>query len=216
MNLVRCASIAILALTLVTVSTLHAGEKKKPVLPDSVSIYTEDIDTLYRVAGVVGSLKIGAQTEKMTADMYNDIRKSASIKGAEAIIFADIVTPDLSKAGVSSAMLAQIGGVSLAVGVAVELLDSAQYADWEAKHPRKEFDGNAEVEVAEKDLERLYTVKGVAYGCTTFGTRDLEAVDSSLREYASKKRCNGVIFTEYSDDGWTGWGVMVKYKKPRK
>jgi hypothetical protein len=157
----------------------------------------------------------GDSSQKVIDDLFKEIKDQASDKGADAIIYGGIVHPDLSKAGITKAMMAQMGGINMALGVAVKFLDVTELAEWEKSHPRKEFDRKAEVEVLEKDAERLYRVKGVAYGCTSFGKRDLPAVDDALKEYAAKKRCNAVIFTEYEDQGWSGWGVMVKYRKPR-
>ncbi len=215
MILFRLTVVAILSIALILTDSLCAGDKKETVPPDSIPIHEKDIDTTYRVVGVVGHIIPGDSSQQIIDDLYKEIRSMASKKGADAIIYGGMVEPDLSKAGMTKAMMAQSGGVNMALGVAVQFLDENEYAEWKKNHPRKEFDRKAEVEIYEKDVERLYQVKGVAFGCSAFGKRDLPAVDAALKEFAVKKRCNGIIFTEYEDSGWSGWGVMVKYKKPR-
>lgn len=215
MILNRRSMVAIMSIACILAGSLYAGDKKEPVLPDSIQIHEKDIDTTYRVVGVVGHMIPGDSSQQIVDDLFKEIRNMASKMEADAIIFGGIVEPDLRKAGITKAMMVQMGGINMAVGVAARFLDETEYAEWKEKHPRKEFDRKAEVEIFEKDVERLYSVKGVALGYSAFGKRDLPAVDAALKEFAAKKRCNGIIFTEYEDNGWSGWGVMVKYKKPR-
>ncbi len=215
----RIMAVVLLCVLLADYSSAAAGKKHK-VPADSIKLLVKDIDTTYKIVGVVGYVMINEEPDKAEERLHQELQKRASKKKADAVIFTQIIRPDLRRLITSAQMRAQIQNVYLGMGVAVQFLDSTGWAKWEKKHPPKELDSTATLEVLEKDVKRAYDVIGIAYGYVRMGVRDPFGVDKELKKFAKNNLacmmvggCNAVIFTEYGEQGWSGWGVMVKYRE---
>ena len=183
--------------------------KKWDIKPDSVELTDGDIDRPYEIKEIVSFIIKRQKAEESAKEARERLRKIASDKGCDAVIFVDhFVERDPTELFTNALM--------------VQSLDSAEYAKRVKKYKSpedvREKVKKKDIILSEKDIPYPYKVVWIADVISPDGAANtMTTVDSQLMDMARKKRGHAVLFIDYDRSGTQvdgAKGVIVKF--PRK
>ncbi len=182
--------------------------KKWDVKPDSVELTGGDIDRPYEIKEIVSfTLKRDIAEESMK-EAHERLKKTASDRGCDAVIFVDHYTERDPTELFTNAIL-------------VQTLDSAEYAEhreeWKSPDEIREKVKNRDIILAEDDIPYPYEIEWIADVVSPDGSAaSTSTVDGLLSDFARKKRGHAVIFISYDRAGTQvngAKGVIVKFPR---
>jgi hypothetical protein len=207
-NCVSPLAVCLIAAFLMSAVPGDAPAKKWDIVPDSVELTDGDIDRPYEIKEIVSFVIKRQQAEESAVEARERLKKIASDKGCDAVIFVDhFVERDATELFTNALM--------------VQSLDSAEVAkrkkEYKSPEDVREKVEKKEIILSEKDIPYPYEVVWIADVISPDGAANtMTTVDGQLSDMARKKRGHAVIFIDYDRSGTQvdgAKGVIVKFPR---
>jgi len=176
---------------------------------DSVELTGGDIDRPYEIKEIVSFVLKRDLPEESMKEAHERLKKAASDKGCDAVIFVDHYTERDPTELFTNAIL-------------VQTLDSTEYAErrkkWKSHEEVAEKVKKREILLSEDDIDYPYEIEWIADVISPDGSAaSMSTVDGLLSDFAREKRGHAVIFINYDRAGTQvdgAKGIIIRF--PRK